>query len=185
MAKDASSGLPAAQGASVKALFASTNQLASVALDDPQEVLSASSNILNSYYTVALAQSARSFVWALVGAGVGLLFFMAAVTFLLMKGSAEAAIVSAIGGAIVEVVSGLLFYLYGKTTDQAASHRSSLEKMQRYLLANSIIESLTTDEEKDESRTKLVSSMTDGNRNAPRRRGDGERQGNHDSAPAM
>jgi hypothetical protein len=170
IASNASSGLPTAQGDSIKALFASTDELARIDLDEPQEVLSASGNILNSYYTVALAQSARSFVWALVAAGAGVVFFIAAITFLLVRDSVEAATVSAIGGAIVELVAGLNFYLYGKANEQAASHRFSLEKMQRYLLANSIIESLSTAETKDDSRAKLVSAMAEEDRTTSRGR---------------
>jgi hypothetical protein len=97
-------------------------------------------------------------------------FFIAAITFLLVRDSVEAATVSAIGGAIVELVAGLNFYLYGKATEQAASHRFSLEKMQRYLLANSIIESLSTAETKDDSRAKLVSAMAEEDRTTSRGR---------------
>jgi hypothetical protein len=161
LAKDASAGLPNAQGSSVEALFASTDQLAQVDMNEPQEVLSASGNILNSYYTVALAQSARSFFWAVVASIVGLVLFGLAVYFVLSQDSPDAAIVTAIAGAIVQLVAGLQFYLYGKATEQAASHRFSLEKMQRYLLANSLIESLSEPKTKDESRTKLISAMSD------------------------
>jgi hypothetical protein len=139
-------------------------------MNDPQAVLSAFGNILNSYYTVALAQSARSFLWAIIAAGVGVALFVGAIVFLLYEQSVEVSVVSAIGGAIVELVAGLNFYLYGKAIDQAASHRSSLEKMQRYLLANSIVESLTTDDEKDESRSKLISVMAEEDPDSSRKR---------------
>ena len=161
LAKDASAGLPSAQGSSVEAMITSTGQLANVDLKKPEEVLAASGNILNSYYTVALAQSARSFVWAVAASIVGLLLFVFAIYFVLTQGSADAAIVTAIAGAIVQVVAGLQFYLYGKTTEQAANHRFSLEKMQRFLLANSLIESLSEPTTKDESRSKLISEMSE------------------------
>jgi hypothetical protein len=162
MAADASNGLPGAQASSVEALFASTGQLAGVDKDEPQEVLAATGNILNSHYSVALAQSARSFLWALIAAIAGVGFFLAAVVFILVTGSAEIATVSVIGGAIVELIAGLNFYLYSKTTEQAAGHRFSLEQIQRYLLANSMVDSLTTDEAKNESRAKLISTMSQG-----------------------
>jgi hypothetical protein len=161
LATNASKGLPTAQGSSVEALFASTDQLAQVDMNEPQEVLSASGNILNSYYTVALAQSARSFFWAVVASIVGLVLFVFAVYFALTQGSLDAAVVTTIAGAIVQLVAGLQFYLYRKASEQAADHRFSLEKMQRYLLANSLIESLSEPKTKDESRTKLISAMSD------------------------
>jgi uncharacterized membrane protein len=186
IAADASSGLPTAQKTSVEALFASTGELAGVDKDEPQEVLAATGNILNSHYSLAVVQSDRSFWWALVAAIAGTVFFLAAVLFLLLTGSEELATVSVIGGAIVELIAGLNFYLYGKTTEQAASHRSSLEKMQRYLLANSIVESLGSQETKDESRARLISAMSEEDRATSRSEDNGKtRSRNKDKAPSQ
>ena len=103
-----------------------------------------------------------SFKWALVAGSLGLAFFFAAVTFLLTQQDQSIATVSAIGGALVEVISGILFYLYGKTTTQLADFQQRLAQTQRFLLANAICESLEG-EEKQKARSSLVQTIADPN----------------------
>jgi hypothetical protein len=59
---------------------------------------------------IALVQSRRIFFWALVGSGVGLIFFVGAFVHTFPT---EIAFLS---GAIVEIVAGIIFVLYGKAT---------------------------------------------------------------------
>jgi hypothetical protein len=49
-------------------------------------------------------------------------------------------VVPLIAGAIVEVLSGVAFYLYGTTSSQLSAFHGRLEVPQPYLLANSICE---------------------------------------------
>ena len=150
---------PKEQKAAVGALFAAAEHLGTVAPDDPQQVASASTQLLNTFYTVALQQSIRAFLWALVAAGVGLVFFLGAVLFQLLAQATEVATVSIIAGAIVEVISGLNFYLYGRTTEQLAEYRRSLEQTQRFLLANSIAGSLEDETTRARARADLVTRI--------------------------
>jgi hypothetical protein len=48
---------------------------------DVQKIAGSQLELLARYHEIALAQSRRSFFWALIGAGIGLLFFLCAVTF--------------------------------------------------------------------------------------------------------
>jgi hypothetical protein len=111
--------------------------------------------LLLGYHQIVQAQSRRSFNWALIGAGTGLAFFIVAAGFTIWTGKAVEAIIPAISGAIVEVVAGILFYLYSKTTAQMREFHSRLERLQLYLLANSICESLQGDEH-DKTRSELI-----------------------------
>ena len=54
-----------------------------------------------------------------------------------------APLVSALAGGIVEVVAGLNFWLYGRTAVQLNAFHQRLERMQRFLVANSVSASLT------------------------------------------
>jgi hypothetical protein len=157
IADQAASGLSTAQQGSVHAIVNATAQLADVNKANPQDVAAGANNILTGYYSIALRQSQDSFRSALGAAIVGAAFFLLAVAFLLWTGSTEIATVSSIGGAVVEVIAGLNFYLYGKTTAQLDSYRRSLEQTQRFLLANSIAETLGT--EKEETRADLVDTI--------------------------
>jgi hypothetical protein len=58
----------------------------------------------------------------------------------------------------VEVIAGINLYLYNKTTAQLAEFHQRLERTQRFLLANSIAESLEN-EQKQETRASLVRTI--------------------------
>ncbi len=67
----------------------------------------------------------------------------------------NASIISLISGSLVEVISGINFYLYGKSVAQLADFQSYLDRTQSILLANSICESLS-EEHKHITRAELV-----------------------------
>jgi hypothetical protein len=124
-----------------------------------QEIAASQLQLLSGYHQIALAQSRRSFFWALVGSGIGFALFCVAVSASLLTGLALASVVPLVAGAVVQVVSGIVFFLYGKTSDQLSMFHSRLEILQRYLLANSICEALSA-EEKDKARTALIHEIT-------------------------
>ena len=109
--------------------------------------------LLAGYHQIALAQSRRIFFWALVGSGVGLIFFVAAAVSALPAGLAF------LSGATVEIVAGIVFVLYGKATAQLSSFHSRLEVLQRYLLANSICETLDGDH-RNKARAALIQEIS-------------------------
>jgi hypothetical protein len=114
-------------------------------LTDPgniQKVAADQIALLASYYQAVLAQANRSFTLARNAAIIGLLFFLAAIGFLLVTNSSNLALVSSLAGAFVEVIAGIVFALYGKTTAQLADFHQRLDQTQHFLLANSICEAL-------------------------------------------
>jgi hypothetical protein len=126
-----------------------SDSIARLSKTDPRDVQGIAASqleLLAAYHQIVLAQSRRSFFWAVIGSGLGLLFFIAAVTFALVNGVTVASIFPLISGAVVEVVSGVVFYLYGQTAAQLSNFHNSLEVLQRYLLANSLCETLDGDE---------------------------------------
>lgn len=69
---------------------------------------------------------------------------------------------NAIGGAIVETISGLAFYLYGQTTDQMKGFSRTLDQTQRYLLAISVIGSINDQSLRDQAFGKLAATLPEG-----------------------
>ena len=144
------------------------SKVAAQALDDlsktetkkVQQIASNQIKLLTEFYDQSLSQAHRSFVWALIASGAGLLFFMVAIAFQLGKNT-DVAIISAIGGALIEFIAAVNFYLYGKTTAQLNLFHGRLEVTQRFLLANSLCESLG-DEYKDETRAQLIAQLAGG-----------------------
>lgn len=128
--------------------------------EDVQLVAANQIKLLDDYYKIVLDQSRKSFSLALVAAIVGLGFFLGAVLSVLSSETIDVALISAIAGAIVEVISGVNFYLYGKTTAQMADFQSRLDMTQRFLLANSICENLDW-ESMQTTRSQLVLKIVD------------------------
>jgi hypothetical protein len=126
---------------------------------DVQTIAASQLELMVAYHQIALAQSRRSFFWALIGSGLGLVFFMAAVAFALVRGITLASIVPLISGAVVEIVAGVVFYMYGQTTSQLGSFYDKLEVLQRYLLANSLCETLTGTE-RSKARAGLIQAIS-------------------------
>ena len=131
------------------------DQLSEAEPGEVQAVAASQIRLLTSYYSAVLAQATKSFQWALIAAGIGLVFFLGAVVLLITIQSQSIATISVIGGAIVEVIAGINFFLYGKTTTQLAHFHERLDRTQRFLLANSICETLG-DETQQKSRSELV-----------------------------
>ena len=82
-------------------------------------------------------------------------------SFALVSKQLSAALISSVGGAIVEVVSGLNFWLYSRTSIQLNSFHVRLERMQRYLVANSVAASLSG-EHRESTLEKLVKIISEG-----------------------
>ncbi len=134
------------------------DELSQASLGEVQKIAASQIRILDTYHATVLQQASMSFRAALVAAVIGLLFFLAAVAFLLMNQPQGLATVTVIGGALVEVISGINFWLYGKTTTQLADFHDRLDRTQRFLLANSICESLTG-KNKETARRQLVNTI--------------------------
>jgi hypothetical protein len=118
-------------------------------------------NLMTCFYEIALGQSRNSFRWAIAGSSAGVLFFMAAIGFLPGSGAHDAAIYSDVGGGIVEIIGGINFVLYSKATARLLAFHGRLEQAQRFLLANSICQSLEEPARTD-ARSTLVSTIAVG-----------------------
>ncbi len=126
---------------------------------DVSEIAASQIQLLTGFYALALSQATRSFKWALragiAGAVVILLSLVLLFTRPLGEWTSVSAVLTTTGGLVVEGISALLFYLYGKTSAQLGDFHSRLDRTQRYLLANTVCESLEGDY-KQNARRELV-----------------------------
>lgn len=125
--------------------------------EDVQSIARSQVTKLEDYYNTALAQAKQSFKWALVAVGVGSAFFLFAVAVLLIQESTAVATISIISGALVQMITGLNFYLYNRTTSQLVGFSARMDQTQRFLLAKSICESL--EDSKEKTRATLVATI--------------------------
>jgi hypothetical protein len=120
-----------------------------------QDIAASQTALLINYYNLGLDQARRSFNWALTAAVVGFVFFSLSLFFAIDTDFQNASIISLISGALLEIISGINFYLYGKSTSQLAGFQDYLDRTQNILLANSICESLPSTY-KNKTRAELV-----------------------------
>lgn len=144
-------------GATEKAL----QRLTDASEGDVKAIASSQIELLARFYDLSLSQAGRSFRWALIASMVGLAFFLLAIVFMVWRDSSELATITMIGGALIEFIAGVNFYLYGKTLTQLSLFQGRLEVTQRFLLANSLCESLG-EAWRDPTRARLINQLTTG-----------------------
>src|SRR5205814_4613289 len=107
------------------------------------------------YYESVLQQSQRSFQSALVLSIIGTSLIFASIIFLLIRQPPNISYVSLAGGVVLDVIGGLNFYLYGRASALLLTFQPPLDRIGRFLLANSVCENLEGDL-KNATRAKLV-----------------------------
>lgn len=139
-------------------VYMSLEKLSQAPADDVKAIGASQLDLLVRYYDVVLKQAEKSFRWALAAAGLGFVFFLFAVLVVLFTDKQNIGHISVIGGALIEVIAGVNFFLYGKTTTQLANFHQRLNNTQRIIIANSICESIDGDL-KGETRAVLVGKI--------------------------
>jgi site-specific recombinase len=107
-----------------------------------QEVAASQLVIIDGYYKGVLQEAQQLFRWALVAAGGGLVFLLAAVSLFVAQQPASISLMSLIGGGMVEGIAVLIFLLYGRAFRELEKFHARLDRTQQYLLANSVCEKL-------------------------------------------
>lgn len=125
---------------------------------DVQKIVASQIEMLSAYYSLVHDQADRSFRLAVIFALTGIIIFIAATVFLFVYQMENIATVSIIAGAIVEIISAIGFYLYGKTSMQFTKFHERLILTQRFVLANSLCENLEG-EIKDQARFEVIKKI--------------------------
>jgi hypothetical protein len=126
---------------------------------DIQKIAASQQKILTEYHYLALGQARSSYRWAIAAGGIGLGFFVMAVSLLLLADTGEGAVIPLVAGAIVEVISGVNFYVYGLASRQLAEFHGRLDATQRFLLANSVALSIESEDGREKSQQELVRAI--------------------------
>jgi hypothetical protein len=134
------------------------NRMSEAKPSDILKVAASQLQLISLYHNLVLEQAKKSFFWALVWGGVGVLFFIFAVAFSLQRQPDSAAVIGTIGGVTAQLIAGYFLHLYKSTSQQLSEFHRRLDAMQRYLVANSIITSIG-EETKDSVRSELVRTI--------------------------
>ena len=104
---------------------------------------------LREYYVISKRQANRAFTSTLVICVLGFVVFIVGIVLSAMT-EQELALYTTISGGIVEVISGLFFWLYKSTTNQLNLYHERLGYTEKYLTAMQLAENMSP-ERKDET----------------------------------
>lgn len=110
---------------------------------------------LKEFYVICKQQIRKSFSAAMFSCFAGFVLFVLAVIIFLLGGNNSASLTAGLSGAIVEIVSGLYFWIYRETSKQLGKYHKRLEATEKYLIALQIIEMLP-EENRNEQYGKLI-----------------------------
>jgi len=114
--------------------------------------------ISEMYYKTCLQHAQRLFRWALITAGVGLVFFLVAVALQVLQKPVDGTLISLACGGVLAAIALVNFCLYGWIFNQFRAFHERLDRTQQYLLANSICENLKG-EVKQATQIELIRAM--------------------------
>ncbi len=121
-----------------------------------QRMASLLSQMSLSYFQDVRMQAQQSFYSALVAAAVGTSFFIYATWLTMNRERADMAHISLIAGGLTQVISAINFYLYARAARQFSSFHICLERMNRFLLGNTLCENLSDVVKRDKMRGELI-----------------------------
>ncbi len=123
---------------------------------DIQKIAAIQIRLLDSYYRDVLAQSNTSFRWAIIVTVFSLSALLLTLLFLLTtKSQGIVVLLTSISTMVSQFIAATQFYLYRQTRDQLAYFSRQLNHTERFLLANSVCESLEG-EVRQQPRAELV-----------------------------
>ena len=116
---------------------------------DPGDIQGNAANqiqLLNKYHEHGLEQAKTSFKWAIIFNLIGLVCLVIALFFLIYtRAESIISIITAVGSVTTEFIAGSILYIYNQTRKQLTYYHQQMNQTQRFLLANSLIESLPDD----------------------------------------
>ena len=139
----------------IRQMLSDCEKIGKTSVDDTHRIASLLQEMILNYYADVRLQAQQSFRAALAVATVGVLFFGYAVWVGMSSGTARPAYISAGAGALIQVISGINFYLYARAARQFGAFHVCLERTNRFLLANSLCEKLDAPY-RDEMRAELT-----------------------------
>ena len=142
--------------------------IATIQKSEPTDIQAISASKLtlsNSFYNNALRQSQQSFLWALIWAGVGVIFIITTVILVVVlqptiATSVIIALLGGSGGVGSSTIAYATLQLYKQASDQAAACHIRLDRTSDFILANSACEGLSSPE-KERMRSEIIRNLVE------------------------
>lgn len=112
---------------------------------------------LREYYVISKNQARRSFSAALTICFLGIVIYSFGIVSVIFF-KADATIITLIAGTIVEIISGLFFWLYVQASKQLDIYHKRLGATEKYLTAMQLVEKIS-EQRRDYQYEKLINYM--------------------------
>lgn len=132
--------------------------LAGQSPENTQKIAAELLKISKQYYMDVRGQAKNSFKAALISAYAGMALLSVSVG-LVMQGHTDKATLTVIASVIPDVISGVIFYLYFRTMRHFSYFHVCLERMNRFLISNSVSANISCSAKRDQTRAQLVETM--------------------------
>ena len=115
---------------------------------------------LREYYVISKQQANRAFSSALLICFLGFLVFVIGIIISLAT-EQNIILYTTISGAIVELISGLFFWIYSRSQEQLNLYHERLGATEKFLVSFQVIEKIS-ESQKDSAYEKLLIALLDG-----------------------
>jgi hypothetical protein len=124
-----------------EALIRRCQEIAKTPHDNVQEIASLLQQMIVHYYQDVRQQTQWAFAIAVALEVIAVLFFFGSAA-IAMRGSVETAAFTAASGLLIQIMTGIVFYLYSQSAKQFGGFHVCLERTNRFLLANAMADHL-------------------------------------------
>ena len=115
---------------------------------------------LREYYVISKQQARKSFSAALFICFFGIIIYLLGIISYMIFNK-DILVISIVGGTVVEVISGLFFWLYREATKQLGVYHQRLGSTEKYLIVIQIIRELPEDKRAEIYRNLIFSLLSD------------------------
>ena len=128
----------------------------------PEDALNLDFKRLNEYYVINQGQARSSYRWALCSMLLGFATIIAGIWIFYLRGPVPDKFMAALttaAGCIVNMISGLLLYLYSKTQDRSLLYYEKLAGLQKMILAIRLVGEHKDPDKQTEARNLVIREL--------------------------
>ncbi len=117
-------------------------------------------NVLETkeYYVINKRHANRAFSASLVFCILGFILYASGLIHVILNEGSDITLIAIVSGTVVELVSGLFFWLYTRTTNQLALFHERLVSTEQFLAAIHLVEDIS-ESERDKAYINLIDKI--------------------------
>lgn len=115
-------------------------------ITDVNAIVKSQLKTLGKVHDLQVAQASTSFRWALVAGVIGLIFLVAAISFMLSQHLQSLSLASFVSGTVIEFIAAIQLYIFKHASQRLEKTQVRIDDMLQFLIATGMAEKLTGDQ---------------------------------------